>query len=78
MAKNIKINNVTYSAVPTIQVPLSGQTGNATFYEISDATMSASDLLAGQTGYTASGKITGTLTVASVSQDATTKVLTIS
>lgn len=78
MASTIKINNVTYPAVPSIQVPLSGTTGSATFYETSDSTMAASDLLAGQTGYTASGKITGTLTVASVSQDASTKVLTIS
>jgi hypothetical protein len=78
MAKNIRINGVTYNAVPSVQVPLAGATGNATFYETSDGTMAASDLLAGQTGYTASGKITGTLTVASVSQDATSKVLTIS
>ena len=78
MASTIKINNVTYAGVPSIQVPLSGTAGSATFYETSDSTFAASDLLAGQTAYGASGKVTGTLTVASVSQDATSKVLTIS
>lgn len=78
MAKNIQINGVTYSAVPSIRVPLSGASGNATFFDTSDANLSANDLLAGQTAYGASGKVTGTLTVASVSQDATSKVLTIS
>ena len=78
MAKTIQINGVTYPGVPYIQVPLSGTTGSAPFYETSDATLAPSDLLAGQTAYGASGKVTGTLTVASVSQDASTKVLTIS
>lgn len=78
MAKTIQINGVTYPAVPSVQVPLSGTTGNATFFETSDATLAASDLLAGQTAYGASGKVTGSLTVVSVSQDATSKVLTIS
>lgn len=78
MARTIQINGVTYPAVPSIQVPLSGTSGNATFFDTSDSTLAASDLLAGQTAYGASGKVTGTLTVASVSQDASTKVLTIS
>ena len=78
MAKTIQINGVSYPAVPSINAPLSGTTGSATFYETSDATLAPSDLLAGQTAYGASGKVTGTLTVASVSQDASTKVLTIS
>lgn len=78
MAKTIQINGVSYPAVPSINAPLSGTTGSATFYETSDATLAASDLLAGQTAYGASGKVTGSLTVVSVSQDATTKVLTIS
>lgn len=78
MAKTIVVNNVTYPAVPIIRAPLSDSSGVAMYYETSDATLQASDLLAGQTGYGPSGKITGSLTVASVTQDSTTKVLTIS
>ena len=78
MAKTVVINSVVYQGAPAIQVPLSGEAGNATFYETSDADSSASDILAGKTAYGANGKIQGTLTVATVSQDATSKVLTIS
>ena len=77
MAKNVVINQTTYQAVPSVQIPLSGESGNATFYETSDATVSASTLLAGEVAYGVSGKIVGQLTVASVSQDSSTKVLTI-
>lgn len=78
MAKNVVINSVTYPGVPSIQVPISGGGGNATFYETSDATVTAATLASGTTAYGPAGKITGTLTAASVSQDSTTKILTIS
>ena len=78
MAKNVKINSITYNGVPQIQVPLATGSGNATFYETSDATVDAATLLAGTTAYGAAGKVTGTLTAATISQDGTTKVLTIS
>lgn len=78
MAKNVVINSVTYSGVPSIQVPISGGGGNATFYETSDATVTAETLASGATAYGPAGKITGTLTAASVSQDSTTKIVTIS
>ena len=47
MAKNIVINSVTYSGVPSVQVPISGGGGNATFYETSDATVTAATLASG-------------------------------
>lgn len=78
MATNVKINNVTYSAVPSVQIPLATGSGTATFYDTSDADGSATSVLAGAVVYGASGKITGTLSVANVSQDSSTKVLTIS
>lgn len=78
MAKNVIINSNTYNAVPYIQVPLAAGGGNATFYETSDATADAANILSGYTAYTASGKVSGEATTPTISQDGTTKVLTIS
>ena len=75
--KTVTINGVTYSNVPSVTIPLSGGGGNATFYETSDATIDASKVLNGYKGYGASGAVTGTATKPQVSQDSTTKVLTI-
>lgn len=77
MAKNIVINSVTYPGTPGIQVPISGG-GTATFYETSDATVTAETLASGATAYGPAGKVVGTMTAASVSQDSTTKIVTIS
>ena len=78
MAKNVIINVSSYNSVPYVQIPLSAGGGNAVFYETSDATANAANVLSGYTAYGASGKVTGTATVPTVSQDGTTKVLTIS
>lgn len=78
MAKNVIINGASYNSVPYVQIPLSAGGGNATFYETSDATAAAANVLTGFSAYTASGKVNGQLTVPTISQDGTTKVLTIS
>lgn len=78
MAKSVVINGNSYNAVPYVQIPLSGSTGNAVFYETSDATAQAANILSGYTAYGSSGKIVGQATAANISQDSTTKVLTIS
>jgi len=78
MAKNVIINGATYNAVPYVSIPLSGGNGNATFYETSDATAAAANILSGYSAYGASGLVNGTATVPTVSQDSSTKVLTIS
>lgn len=78
MAKNVTINGVNYTAVPYVNIPLAGENGNATFYETSDATASASSIVAGYSAYTPSGKVDGSVTLPVISQDATTKVLSIS
>lgn len=78
MAKNVVINGASYNAVPYVNIPLAGGGGNATFYETSDATAAAANILAGYSAYGASGKIDGQATAANISQDGTTKVLTIS
>lgn len=77
MAKNVVINGASYNAVPYVQIPQVGG-GNAIFYETSDATAQAANILAGYSAYGASGKIDGQATAANISQDGTTKVLTIS
>lgn len=78
MAKNLKINNSVYSAVPSVSIPLADGSGNATFYETSEATASSQHILSGYKAFGASGLITGNATVPSVSQDNSTKILTIS
>lgn len=78
MAKNVIINGASYNAVPYVNIPLAAGGGNATFYETSDATAAAANILAGYSAYGASGLINGSATVPSISQDAQTKVLTIS
>lgn len=79
MAKNIKINGVTYNGVPNVSIPLAEGGGTAVFVDTSDATIDASKVLTGYAGYAADGtKVNGSLTCASVSQDESTKVVTIS
>jgi len=74
---NVVINGVTYSTVPEVQIPLSGG-GYAHFYDASDTDATASDVLSGKKFVGSSGESTGTLSVPTVSQNSSTKVLTIS
>lgn len=60
MAKNVVINEVTYNAVPYVNIPQSGG-GTASFYDTSDATASQSDILSGATAYIDGGKKTGSM-----------------
>lgn len=79
MAQNVVINGVTYQSVPSVQIPKSGS-GTATYYDISDASLSGNaQMLNGVTAYGADGtKYTGNVTLPTISQDSTTKVLSIS
>lgn len=63
MAQNVVINGVTYSNVPSVEIPLSGTTGNAEFYDTSDATLdSGGKMLSGVTAYGSGGtKYTGSI-----------------
>ena len=78
MAKNVIINGASYNGVPYINVPLAGGGGNAQFYETSDADVTAANIVVGHSAYGPNGKVNGTLTLPSITQDSTTKVLTIS
>lgn len=60
MAKDIKINNVTYNAVGSIVAPLSGGGSNATFVDTSDADATAADIMQNKTAYVNGSKLIGT------------------
>ena len=64
-SKNIVAKGTTYNGVESVTFPVSGG-GNATFYEISDTTCTASDVLNSKYFYSSSGvKTQGTGTVPS-------------
>lgn len=61
MAQNVVINGVTYSNVPSVEIPKS-TSGTAEFYDTSDATLDSGDkMLAGNTAYADGVKYTGTI-----------------
>lgn len=60
MAQNVIINNVTYQNVPEVDIPKSGG-GTAKFYDTASADFAAGDLLAGKTGFGATGSVSGSM-----------------
>lgn len=62
MSKTVKIRNSVYDSVPSVKIPKNDGTGDAVFYETSDANISASDIRNGKKGYGASGELTGSMT----------------
>ena len=68
MAKNVSIRGVTYSDVPMVEIPLSAGSGNAEFYDTSDATLdSGNKMLSGNTAYANGTKYTGSIATKSAS-----------
>lgn len=68
MAQNVVIRDVVYQNVPSVTIPLSGGSGNATFVDTSDATLdSGGKMLSGATAYADGTKYTGTIATKSVS-----------
>lgn len=62
MAKNVLINGVTYSSVPSVEIPLAAGSGNAEFFDTSDATLdSGGKMLSGNTAYADGVKYEGTI-----------------
>ena len=60
MAQNVVINGVTYSAVPEVDIPISGG-GTAKFFDTSGADITSSDVLTGKTGFGPSGSVSGNM-----------------
>ena len=54
MAQNVVINSVTYSSVPEVDIPKQGG-GTAKFFDISDTTAAAGDVVSGKYFYTSAG-----------------------
>lgn len=60
MAQNIIINGVTYNSVPYVQIPKS-TSGNAIFYDTSDASAATENILTGKKAYGAGGAVNGSM-----------------
>lgn len=74
MGKSVKINGTTYEAVPKVTIPNSTGTGTSDFYDTSEATASAADILTGKTAFLGNGEATGSMpNNGSVSQTISTK-----
>lgn len=56
----VVINGVTYSDVPSVQIPKSGS-GTATFYDTSEADGVATNVLSGKKVFGSTGEITGSM-----------------
>lgn len=62
MAQNVVIRGITYPDTPAVEIPKSNETGNAIFYDTSDATLNnGNQMLSGVTSYGAEGKVSGTI-----------------
>lgn len=61
MAKNVKINGVSYNNVPYVTIPLADDSGDAKFMDTTDATAAATDLRQGETAYINDTLVTGTV-----------------
>lgn len=76
MAQSVIINGVTYSDVPKVEIPKS-TSGTASFYDISDSTAAAGDVLSGKYFYTSGGTKTQGSIATKTSSDLTASVLTV-
>lgn len=67
MSKNVIINGTTYSNVPSVEIPLADNSGNAVFTDTSDGDAAASDVRSGKKAYVAGLLVTGNVAEKSAS-----------
>lgn len=60
MAKNVIINGVTYSDVPSVTIPLAAGSGSAKFVDTDSGDAAASDIKAGKKAWVDGDEVTGT------------------
>lgn len=60
MAKNVKINGVTYADVPYVNIPLASGSGNAKFVDTDSGDAAASDIRDGKKAWVDGNEVTGT------------------
>ena len=75
-AVSVVINDVTYANCPAVQIPKSGS-GTAEFFEISDTTAVAGDVLSGKYFYRSDGTKTQGSIATKTSSDLTASTLTV-
>lgn len=61
MAQSVVINGVTYQSVPSVNIPKSGGSGNAVFWDTTGADAVSGNILSGKKAYIASGEVTGSM-----------------
>lgn len=62
MAKNVIINGITYNDLPAVSIPLAQGSGDALFYDTTDATLdNGNKMLLGNTAYANGIKYTGNI-----------------
>jgi hypothetical protein len=76
MAQNVVINGVTYSSCPEVDIPKSGG-GTAAFFDISDTTATAGDVLSTKYFHTADGTKTQGGIASKTSSDLSASTLTV-
>lgn len=61
MSKSVKINGVTYSDVPYVNIPLATGSGNAKFVDTDTGNVAATDVRSGKKAWAGGNEITGTV-----------------
>lgn len=67
MAKNVIINGVTYSSVPSVSIPLAAGSGSAKFVDTDSGDAAASDIRSGKKAWVDGNEVTGTAAAKSAS-----------
>lgn len=67
MSKSVKINGVTYSDVPYVNIPLATGSGNAKFVDTDTGNVAATDIRSGKKAWAGGSEVTGSVPVKAAS-----------